>query len=320
MTQDYNDYKLGSCIRTGDDVLAPKLQVMASERIPSRIDLRGHCTPVEDQGKIGSCTANAVVGALEYHQVVAGHEIVDLSRLFVYYNARRLGDSEQQDTGATINHVMAATLAYGACPEHMWPYQNAMWKTRPTDDCYAAARQYGAVHFARTALGPDCKAAVASGLPVVFGISLPGQMLMVEGAQTGRIQKPIGGWLEGGGGHAMLIVGYDDTRNAWLVRNSWGTSYGEQGHVWIDYEVMAHYAWPSEYWTIGEIERRPNFKLTGVSQEEAVAATKASAPADISSYMALVKRGISKDLEENLLSTKKNIRDRLRGPDAGGGY
>lgn len=320
MSLSYQDYKLGACVRTSDDVVVPKLEISVHERMPSRIDLRAHCTPIEDQGTIGSCTANAVVGALEYHQVVAGQSVVDLSRLFVYYNARRLGETEKEDAGATINHVMAATLAYGACPEHMWPYQKAMWKTRPTDDCYKAARQYGAVHFARTVLGPDCKAAIAAGLPVVFGISLPGQMLMVEGAKTGRIQKPVGGWLEGGGGHAMLIVGYDDSLNAWLVRNSWGTAYGEQGHVWIDYEVMAHYAWPSEYWTIGEIEKRPNFRLTGATQEEAVAAATASAPTDMAHFMAQVKRGISRDLEENLLSTKKSIRDRLRGPGAGGGY
>ena len=320
MTKVYTDYRLGACVRTADDVPAPKLQVMAHDSMPSRIDLRAYCTPVEDQGTIGSCTANAVVGALEYHQNVAGQQIVDLSRLFVYYNARRIGENEQDDAGATINHVMAATLAYGACPEKMWPYQKAMWKTRPTEDCYAAARQYGAVHFARTALGPDCKAAVAAGLPVVFGISLPGQMLMVEGSQTGRIQKPTNGWLEGGGGHAMLIVGYDDSLNAWLVRNSWGTSYGEQGHVWIDYDVMTHYAWPTEYWTIGEIEKRSNFKLAGASQQEALAAATVSSPEMMASYLAILKQGISKDLEDNLLATKKSIRDRLRGPGAGGGY
>lgn len=320
MTLSYNDYRVGACIRTQDNAPAPALELRGTPDIPSRIDLRGHCSPVEDQGKIGSCTANAVVGALEYHQIVAGHDVVDLSRLFVYYNARRMSESENQDVGATINHVMAATLAYGACPERMWPYQNAMWKVRPTEDCYESGRQYGGVHFARTTLGPTCKAAVAAGLPVVFGISLPEQMLMREGSATGRIQKPVGGWPEGAGGHAMLIVGYDDSANAWLVRNSWGTSYGEQGHVWIDYEVMAHYAWPSEYWTIGEIERRPNFSVSGVSQQDALAATQASAPADMAHYLASIKNKISNDMEENLASAKKSIRDRLRGPGAGGGY
>jgi C1A family cysteine protease len=320
MLKDYSKYRTDGCLLEEIPSAAPTLKVEDTAQLPERIDLRGLCSPVEDQGSVGSCAANAVVGALEYHQRLAGSAVTDLSRLFVYYNARKIGGTADQDSGTFIHHVMASVLAFGACPERLWPYQQAMWPTEPIKACYQGAEQFGAISYARTGLGMGTKAAVANGLPVVFGTSLPQEMLMVEARDTGAIASPRGAWPQPSGGHAMLIVGYDDTRGAWLVRNSWGPGWGDGGHLWIAYDVMDHYSHPHAFWTIGAIESRARMSVTGLSQQQSLAAVRAEAPAQMTSALSKLKRHLGADLEASFDKAKQGMRDRLRGPGAGGGY
>jgi len=320
MSQDYSKYRTDGCLLEESPSAAPTLKADHAGGLPDRIDLRGLCSPVEDQGHVGSCAANAVVGALEYHQRLSGQSVTDLSRLYVYYNARKIGGTTQTDSGTFIHHVMASVLAFGACPERMWPYQQAMWPTEPIKACYQGAEQFGAISYARTGVGLGSKAAVANGLPVVFGTSLPHDMLMIEARDTGQIASPRGGWPEPSGGHAMLIVGYDDARGAWLVRNSWGPFWGDQGHLWIAYDVMERYSHPSAFWTIGAIESKANLSVSGPSQQQALKAVQAEAPAQMSHALSNLKRKLGADLESSLEQSKRGIRERLRGPGAGGGY
>ena len=284
MPQDYSKYRTDGCLLEETPSAAPTLQADHAGQLPERVDLRGLCSPVENQGHVGSCAANAVVGALEYHQRLSGQSVTDLSRLFVYYNARKIGGTTAQDSGTFIHHVMASVLAFGACPERMWPYQQAMWPTEPIKACYQGAEQFGAISYARTGVGLGSKAAVANGL------------------------------------HAMLIVGYDDARGAWLVRNSWGPEWGDLGHLWIAYDVMEHYSHPHAFWTIGAIESRANLAVSGPSQQQALSSVQAEAPAQMSSAISRLKRDLGADLASSLEQSKRGIRERLRGPGAGGGY
>lgn len=320
MSRSFEQYKLGTCLFEANPVKAPEFSAARGTDLPVRIDLRGLCSSVEDQGDIGSCAANAVVGAMEYHQRLHEQPVTDLSRLFVYYNARRLSDNESVDSGTFIHHAMAAIMAYGACPEAMWPYQKAMWATRPIDACYQAGLEFEAVSYARTPLGPACKAALCMGLPVVFGASLPSEMLQVEAALTGRVQVPVGGWPAPGGGHAMLIVGYDDAEGTWLIRNSWGADWGDGGYAAIPYEVMAQYGMPTQFWVIGAISTTAGAVLSGASLSESQASLKAAA-ADQASHALHEQRSNLRDkLETDLDRARAGFRDRLRGPGAGGGY
>ena len=320
MKSTFDEFKLGGCLFEDTPVAAPELSANPGAAFPERIDLRGLCSPVEDQGSIGSCAANAVVGAMEYHQRLSEQPVTDLSRLFVYYNARRLADNEPNDSGTFIHHAMAAVMAYGACPERMGPYQKAMWATKPTDSCYSAALEFEAVSYARTPLGPACKAALAMGLPVVFGACLPAEMLQLEAGLTGRIQSRSGDWPAPGGGHAMLIVGYDDAEGTWLIRNSWGTQWGEQGYARVPYEVMAHYGMPDQFWVIGQIEVGRGALMSGTSLAKSQAAVLATAPSQTESALSRLRNGLRHKLENDLADAKADFKRRLRGPGAGGGY
>jgi hypothetical protein len=157
--------------------------------LPRQVDLRDHCSPVEDQGRVGSCVANAVVGAMEHQQRRTGQVAVDLSRMFVYFNARRMRGTEQQDCGTTIAAGMAAFLAFGAPPESRWPYDPSTVSTVPGADVFQQALPNVPAEYARVNGMEHVQGALARGYPVVFSASIP-QRCYQEAAQTGVIPTP----------------------------------------------------------------------------------------------------------------------------------
>lgn len=304
----------------GDPI--PTLERTSASGLPDEVNLTPNCSPVEDQGTVGSCTANAIIGALEYLQIASGGSYTDLSRLFTYYNARRFSDREGQDVGASMTHAMAGLLAFGVCPEAIWPYDNDRWNLKPPERCYNSARHFPGLHYANVAPNDDRKYALASGLPLIFGMGVPEYLLMEVGKKTGHMPPPQdGNWEQARSGHAMLIVGYSDARNAWLVRNSWGPAWGVQGHVWIDYRVMDHYAiGKHDFWTVGPLDENKFFKLAGPSMDATREQVAAASPPSLHDQLTHMRRDMRQTLESQLDETRKGLRDRLRGPGAGGGY
>ena len=132
---------------------------------PAFVALR-EAAPVEDQGPIGACAANAVVGALEYLQRRNALNHIDLSRLFVYYNARHLGECADVDSGTCLSHVLAGVLAHGACEETLWPNRPENVTVKPPKPCYENALRHQAIEFAMTPLGEAVMIAVSQELPV----------------------------------------------------------------------------------------------------------------------------------------------------------
>lgn len=321
MSDRFDTYVIDGCLPDDESVALPKLERVAAVQTPRLVDLRGDCSPVEDQGKVGSCVANAVVGALEFHQIRKGDPLRDMSRLFVYYNARRLGDRIGQ-SGTRTQLALAGILGWGACPANMWPYQPTMVDVRPTEDCYKAATKFMGVQFAHAEFDAGVREALAAGFPVCFGMAVPPRAFAMA-RHTGEIRPPADGVWEdtGNGGHAMLLVGYDDERNAWLVRNSWGADWADNGHVWIDYEVMRRYtSGRLRPMVVGAIEDHRAFRLSGASIKQVLDTILKSAPATAGSDLAGLRRELASELDDQMSKTRSSIRDRLRGPGAGGGY
>jgi len=312
---------LEGCLDDASGTQAPGLQVQAAAHLPDRVDLRGMCSPVEDQGRVGSCTANATVGALEYHLRMMKLPFTDLSRLFVYYNARVMDGREGEMHGSSMVLNMAATMMYGACPASMWPYQTSLVTTRPTEACYRAAENLKGVSYARLEHGDPVriKSVLAQGLPVPFAMQMPREGYAM--GYGGRITRPAGGWWprKKEGGHALLMVGYDDAMESWLVRNSWGTRYGEQGYFWLHYEALEAYKKPDNFWVIGALDGKPGLQLVGPSVSDHIAEVRARLGQNLRQLDAL-KQAVSQDLGAGLDARRQSIRDRLRGPGAGGGY
>lgn len=223
-------------------VVKPRL-----EPLPPVVDLRGGCSPVEDQGDLGSCTANALAGALEFLEIKAGKQFVDLSRLFIYFNERNFEGTPDEDSGAMIRDGVKVLHKLGVCREDIWPYDITRFTEKPDGSCYDEAIQRAIHSYDRILTLDEMKGCLADGYPFVFGFTVFSSFESLEVAQSGIVPMPADGEQEMGG-HAVLCVGYDESKQMFLVRNSWGSTWGQAGYFWMPYEYLETMA--DDFWRI----------------------------------------------------------------------
>ena len=244
---------------------------LKAKSLPSSIDLREWCSPVEDQGQIGSCTANAGVGVIEYYERKSFKRHLDASRLFLYKVTRNLMKMKG-DTGAYLRTTMGAMVLFGVPPETYWPYSDDEDKfdKEPPAFCYAFAQNYQALkYFRHDPLGlkaeevlKKVKTYLASGHPAMFGFTVYNSIEQAD--TTGKIPFPSSK-EKIDGGHAVVTVGYDDkmviqnkygkikTTGALLIRNSWGKGWGEKGYGWLPYEYVSK-GLAEDFWSVTKKE------------------------------------------------------------------
>jgi C1A family cysteine protease len=225
---------------------------MGGGRLPAMVDLRetGHLPPVYDQGQLGSCTANALAAAVDFELHRQGLPWMTPSRLFIYYSERRIERTVYTDAGAQIRDGIKVVARQGVCPEQHWPYVVARFAEEPPLACYQEATRYEAVQYARVGqtLG-ELRAVLAAGTPVVCGISVYPALESDEVAATGVVPMPAADEAPLGG-HAILVVGYDDTTQRFTVRNSWGADWGDRGHFTLPYRYLTDRGLAADFWTI----------------------------------------------------------------------
>ena len=205
--------------------------------LPSECDLRPSMPPVYDQGQLGSCTGNAIAAAMEYERDRQGLSDFVPSRLFVYYNERALEGTVSSDAGAVIRDGIKVVNSDGVVPETLWPYDIGMFSVKPPKRCYVAAETDKAVHYEAIQTLGDLKDAIASNLSVVFGFTVYQSFESQAVAQSGVLPMPKPGEATVGG-HAVVAVGYSDSKNQVIVRNSWGASWGDHGYFYMPYQYM----------------------------------------------------------------------------------
>jgi C1A family cysteine protease len=237
-----------------------------AKKLPAKMDLRDWCSPIENQGDIGSCTAHAVIGLLEYYERKAFGIHIDASRLFLYKATRNLLHWKDDD-GAYLRTAMGALALFGAPPEEYWPYEESKFNHEPTAFCYSFAQNYKAISYYRIdELGIDraellvrIKEHLANSLPMVFGFTV--YKSIAEAELTGAIPFPsVKDKVEGG--HAVMAIGYDDTKKiknkeagsketvgAILIRNSWGDWGGQGGYLWLPYDYILK-GLAEDWWTL----------------------------------------------------------------------
>lgn len=223
--------------------------------LPQQVDLRRWFSPIEDQGNLGSCTANAGVALLEYYERRAFGKHIDASRLFLYKATRNLLHWKG-DTGAYLRTTMKAMALFGVPPEDYCPYKTENFDEEPGPFCYAFASNYQSINYyrldlpglSRKMLLDQIKTNIAKEQPTMFGFTVYSSIAYSN--QNGEISFPLR-TESVEGGHAVVAVGYDDnkiihhhsnprakTKGAFLIRNSWGTGWGLKGYGWLPYDYV----------------------------------------------------------------------------------
>jgi C1A family cysteine protease len=262
---DFPDFRDYTASHGEIEPLLAQTNVPKTAAPPAKKDLSQWCSPIEDQGQLGSCTANAAVGLYEYFERRSYGGYLDGSRLFVYKTSRNLlhwtGDS-----GAFIRSAMAALVLFGLPPEEYWPYDIQKFDDEPSAFCYSFGQDFKATKYLR--LDPhgttaeevidQIKNYIASGFPSMFGFTVYSSI--AQAGTDGKIPLPAAG-EKVEGGHAVVAIGYDDTlevknvasgaksTGAFKIRNSWGAGWGANGYGWLPYEYVAA-GLAQDWWTL----------------------------------------------------------------------
>ena len=193
---------------------------------------------VEDQGELGSCQGNAIASAYELQvKRLYPDKFVELSRLFIYYNSRVIDDAVMEDAGAYIRDGMKVVQKYGICSEKLWPYDITKFSVKPTDECYADALARTITTYQSLKTIDEVLHAVNDNKPVVIGLTVYDSFAQVS-RRDPVIHEPTEYEMDTGGGHAMTIVGYDIPKKQFLVKNSFGTDWGDMGYGWLPFDYV----------------------------------------------------------------------------------
>lgn len=218
------------------------------------VDLRNKCPPVYEQGQLGSCTANAIAGAYQFDEMKQSEENQFApSRLFIYYNERNMEGNASTDSGAQIKDGIKSINTIGVCSETMWPYDISKFADQPTPDCYAEAKQYHSIQYKKIEQDLNqLKQCLLGGVPFVFGIAVYESFETDTVTQTGNVPMPNVAAEKQLGRHALMCVGFDTDKEVFIVRNSWGTTWGDQGYCYMPFDYLAdtELDLASDFWTI----------------------------------------------------------------------
>jgi C1A family cysteine protease len=223
-------------------------------QLPPKVDLRPQCPPVFDQGQLGSCTANALAGAFSCALKDQSLPFFLPSRLFIYYNERVLENTVASDSGAQLRDGIKTLNQWGVCPEPLWPYQIGRFAAKPAAKAYAAAAKHELLKYERVtqSLG-QTRGCLAEQRPFVLGFTVYESFQSPAVAASGIANLP-GPGERVLGGHAVLCVGYDDASARFLLRNSWGPKWGQQGYFTLPYAYLLDANLAADFWTMEIVE------------------------------------------------------------------
>jgi C1A family cysteine protease len=223
--------------------------------LPAHVDMRPQNPPIYDQGQLGSCTAQAIAAVLEFDQAKQRQaDVFTPSRLFIYYNERVIEGTIDEDAGAMLRDGIKSVAKQGGPHEKLWPYAVSRFRQKPGAAVYKDGTRHEAILYQRLRQSIDqLKGCLADGYPFVFGFSVYESFESPAVARTGDVPLP-GGGESLIGGHAVVAVGYDEPRQRFILRNSWGASWGMKGYFTMPYEYLLDGGLSDDFWTIKLVE------------------------------------------------------------------
>lgn len=226
-------------------------RLLSVTQLPAKVDLRAQDCPVFDQGNLGSCTANAIISAFDFDRKKQGIYTTPGSRLFLYYQERVIEGTTSYDSGAQLRDGIKSLVNWGECSEATLPYDVTKFKRKPSKKAY----QEAALHKLKNYYSVDntdinaIKSSLVQGYPVVFGCTVYDSFEYARTSVTGIIPMPRKK-EKIVGGHAMKIVGYDDAKKWFIVKNSWSTTWGDKGYCYMPYDYLTNSDLADDFWVL----------------------------------------------------------------------
>lgn len=229
-------------------LLNPKLKISKS------VNLKSQLSYVFDQGRIGSCTANSTSSMYSWIVQKNNGQLFIPSRLFLYYNTRLIQGTVGYDSGASLRDTMKSLKDYGVCPETSWAYLYENLFTTPTPSCYVEGLNHQALSYASVTISLVSMKNVLQTRPFVLGILVYSSFFAPNVSKTGYVPVPNIQKEQLMGGHAILVLGYDDVKQCFYCRNSWGTSWGLQGDFYLPYQYATNRKLSFDAWVLYSVE------------------------------------------------------------------
>jgi len=231
------------------------LPAAATKNLPKKKDLRPQeHFGVYDQGHLGSCTANAIGAGYHFCMILQGTKEFTPSRLFIYFNERSMEGTVGEDSGAYIRDGIKSVHKIGVCSETLWPYAEDKFTVKPSPPCYEQAVKNTCKEYAQvTQTLESLKACINEGYPFVFGFVVLASFMTQQVAATGKMVLPQAGDYVLGG-HAVMGIGFDDDLGCFIIRNSWGTGWGQDGYFFMPYEYICHQQLASDFWMMRVVD------------------------------------------------------------------
>jgi C1A family cysteine protease len=233
-----------------------RLHLEKRSTLPSKIDLRTQF-PVKpfEQGDLGSCVAQAMAAALMFGRSKQKLAKFMPSRLFIYYNSRALDGDVTKDYGTTIRSAIKSVATHGFAHESAWKYDVASFAMKPPANVYADGKKFYSTKYYSIDNSNinSIKTCLSAGYPIMIGYTLYESFYEAD-SNGGFVPMPTDSKLEGG--HCVLLVGYDDATERFIVRNSWGKSAGDgTGHYYMPYEYLTSKDLADDFWTIRAVSQ-----------------------------------------------------------------
>jgi len=221
-----------------------------STPMKSIVDLRDKLPVIYDQGNLGSCTANALSYCFDFVDDTSFYP----SRLFLYYNTRLLDKNINQDAGSTLTQGIRALERYGISSENTWPYIINRFKIKPCDASYNEGTKHKVLNANRVAQTlASMKGCLNQGFPFVTGILIYSSFESTLVSKTGNVPMPNTKREKLLGGHAVTCVGYNDIRGVWIMKNSWGSLWGDRGYFYLPYPYLLSKTLSGDLWQITKV-------------------------------------------------------------------
>jgi hypothetical protein len=213
--------------------------------VPPAVDLRPLCLPIRAQGAEQACSGFATAAFREAsHAAAAGSPLSGyLSPAYLYARTRMNDHTFPADSGASIADEFSVLQNYGVCPETVMPYRGNP-NDAPSPIADTAAAPYRIIQPAIVYRDPvSIKSALTEKQTVTIGFTVYESF---EQDSRGVLTLPDPAKEKVLGGHGVLVCGYDDARSWWIVRNQWGTAFGDNGYYYMPYGYEAFW---TEAWT-----------------------------------------------------------------------